>query len=63
MDKETLQRGELIEIDLVYRTETHWGDTLQVQASTESVNTFVHRIIHQESGKDVVLARSRWKFS
>lgn len=63
MDKETLQRGELTEIDLVYRTESHWGDTLQVQSVTESVNTFVHRIIHQESGKDVVLARSRWKFS
>lgn len=61
MDKATLQTGELTEIDLVYRTESHWGDELQIQSMPETSNTFIHRIIHPESGKDVVLARSCWK--
>lgn len=59
-DKEILQTGELAEIDLVYRTESHWGDRLQVQSMPESANTFVHRIVYPESGKDVMLARSQW---
>lgn len=63
IDKKTLQTGELAEIDLVYRTESHWGDYLQVQSATESPNTFIHRIVHPELGKDVLLARSRWKIS
>ena len=61
MDKETLQTGELTEIDLVYRNESHWGDKLQVQSMPEGLNTFIHRINHQSSGKDVILARSRWR--
>lgn len=59
-DKEILQTGDLAEIDLVYRTESRWGDQLQVQSIPESGNTFIHRIVHSESGKDVLLARSRW---
>lgn len=61
IDKETLQTGELAEIDLVYRTESHWGDSLLVQSADESPATRVHRIVQQESGKDVLLARSRWR--
>ncbi|MBD2753444.1 acyl-[acyl-carrier-protein] thioesterase [Spirosoma validum] len=60
IDKEVLQTSELIQIDLVYRTESHWGDTLQVQSASEAADTFVHRIIQPESGKDVLLARTRW---
>ncbi|WP_420149940.1 acyl-[acyl-carrier-protein] thioesterase [Spirosoma sp.] len=63
LDKETLQTGELSEIDLVDRTESHWGDQMQVQAVSESPTTFIHRIVQQESGKDVLLARSRWTFN
>lgn len=59
-DKELLQRSELAEIDLVYRTESHWGDKLLVQSVSEVMDTFVHRIIQSESGKDVLLARTRW---
>ncbi len=63
MDKETLQTGKLTEIDLVYRAESHWGDELQVQSVTETQQTIRHRIIHNESGKDVLLARSQWRLS
>ncbi|UFH54133.1 acyl-[acyl-carrier-protein] thioesterase [Spirosoma sp. KNUC1025] len=63
LDKETLQTGELTEIDLVYRSESHWGDQLLVQSAPEPSDAFVHRIIQGDTGKDVLLARTRWTFS
>ena len=61
VDSETLQTRELAEIDLVYRTESHWHDQLQVQSAMESPTTRLHRIIHTESDKDVLLARTQWR--
>ncbi|WP_461112449.1 acyl-[acyl-carrier-protein] thioesterase [Spirosoma jeollabukense] len=63
MDGETLQTKALAEIDLVYRTESHWQDHLLVQSTIETPNAFLHRIIHSESGRDVLLARSQWKLN
>ena len=63
MDSETLQTRELAEIDLVFRTESHWNDQLRVQSAREESNAFLHRIVQEESGKDVLLARSRWRLS
>ncbi|WP_080238592.1 acyl-[acyl-carrier-protein] thioesterase [Spirosoma rigui] len=61
MDSETLQTREIAEIDLVYRTESHWNDQLRIQSAQEAPAVFLHRIVQQESGKDVLLARSRWR--
>ncbi|MBO0937193.1 acyl-[acyl-carrier-protein] thioesterase [Fibrella sp. HMF5335] len=55
-----LETSELVEIDVVYKAETHWGDRLRVQAAPDSTGAFLHRIIDVESGKDVLLARSVW---
>ena len=63
MNKESLQTRELAEIDLVYRTESHWQDQLLVQTLTETPETFLHRVEQAETGKDVLLARSRWRES
>lgn len=60
MSTETLKTRKLAEIDLVYRTESHWQDQLQIQSVIESPQAFLHRILHPESGKDVLLARSLW---
>ncbi|GAB3691926.1 thioesterase [Spirosoma flavus] len=56
-----LQTQELSELDLVFRTESHWHDQLNVQLMTETTGTLLHRIIQQESGKEVLLARSQWR--
>lgn len=61
LDEDTLYRRELAEIELVYRTETHWRDRLLVQSAPETTTTRLHRILHAETGKDVLLARSRWR--
>lgn len=63
MENETLKSRELAEIDLVYRTESHWNDHLQIQSAAETPNVFLHRIVEEESGKDVLLARSQWRTS
>lgn len=61
VDQETLQTGELAEIDVVYRTESHWNDWLRIQAAPETEKAQVHRIIEAGSGREVLLARSRWR--
>ena len=63
MDTETLETRELAEIDLVYRTESHWHDRLRIESARAEPNAFSHRIIQEASGKDVLLARSRWRNS
>ena len=62
-DSTLLQTREIAEIDLVYRTESHWRDWLQVQTAVETPDALLHRIIQTETGKDVLLARSRWRDS
>ncbi|GAB3943070.1 thioesterase [Spirosoma harenae] len=56
-----LQVRELAEIDLVYRTESHWHDQLSIESMTEAPDVRLHRIEQVESGKEVLLARSRWR--
>ena len=56
-----LQTRELAEIDLVYRNESHWHDQLSIQTAGETPETLLHRIGQSESGKEVLLARSRWR--
>ncbi|GAB3993973.1 thioesterase [Spirosoma daeguense] len=56
-----LQMWELAEIDLVYRTECHWHDQLSIQTAAETQETRLHRIVQRESGKEVLLAQSRWR--
>lgn len=63
MDTETLKTRELTEIDLVYRTESHWNDQLLVQSTQEQPDAFLHRIVQEASGKDVLLARTQWQSS
>ncbi len=58
---ETLQTQELAELDLAYRTESHWRDCLRVGWAAESTGTFRHRIDHGTTDKEVLLARSRWR--
>ena len=60
-DNKTLETRELAEIDLVYRTESHWGDRLLIQSVNEPENTIRHRIEHGTTQKEVMLAQSRWK--
>ncbi|MFD2569914.1 acyl-[acyl-carrier-protein] thioesterase [Spirosoma soli] len=63
IDDTMLQTRELAEIDLVYRTESHWNDSLRVQLAPETEDSILHRILSENPQKEVLLARSRWKTS
>ncbi|WP_240163744.1 acyl-[acyl-carrier-protein] thioesterase [Spirosoma taeanense] len=68
VEDETLKTRELAEIDLVYRTESHWHDRLRVQLAIDTSaeapsDTRLHRIEHSGSGKEILLARTRWRTS
>ncbi len=56
-----LRTREIAEIDLVYRTESHWHDQLQLSHATETSDQLLHRIEQAESGKEVLLARTTWR--
>ena len=56
-----LQTQEMAELDVVYRTETHWREQIDVQNLVTGPGTFVHRLAHAETGKEVLLARTVWR--
>lgn len=56
-----LQTQELAELDVVYKTETHWREQIQVQNQPTDSGTFVHRLAHAETGKEVLLAKTVWR--
>lgn len=62
LDNNTLQTRELAEIDLVYRTESHWGDQLLIRSVSASDTTTLHRIEQaDQAGKELLVAQSRWR--
>jgi len=60
-DKNTLQTRELAELDVLYRTESHWHDQLLVQSAPVNTDAHLHRITQAETGREVLLARSQWQ--
>lgn len=56
-----LQAQEMAELDVVYRTETHWREQIDVQHQPTKPGTFVHRLAHAETGKEVLLAKTVWR--
>ncbi|ARK09992.1 acyl-ACP thioesterase domain-containing protein [Fibrella sp. ES10-3-2-2] len=56
-----LQTQEIAELDVVYKTETHWREQIDVQNQSTESGTFVHRLTHAETGKEVLLAKTVWR--
>ncbi|GAB3572007.1 thioesterase [Spirosoma luteolum] len=61
IDHQWLHTREIAELDLVYRAECHLNDRLRAQSAVVSEGEQLHRIEHSETGKEVLLARSRWR--
>ena len=59
-DKTTLQTRKLAEVDVLYRTESHWHDQLLIQSAPVSTDVNRHRIIQTETGREVLLAQTRF---
>ncbi len=61
MDQQTLETAALAELDVVYRTESHWQDQLLIQSTPDTTDAHLHRIVQASSGRDVLLARTQWR--
>lgn len=55
-----LQTRQLVELDLYFRAESRWHDTVRILITTVPGTSFVHRIEHTD-GREVLLARSVWQ--
>ena len=61
VDYYILSKGKLEELDIVYKLECRWKDTVQV--STQKIDEFIylHRLVRLTDKKLIAQAQSRWK--
>lgn len=59
---ELLEQKQLQEIDIIFRAEAVLGDTvISAVAPAEEENVYHHKLSSQETGKELVQARSVWR--
>jgi len=61
--EEVLHACRLREIELQFRAETIFGDTVVVQTQNGQNGdalSYTHRLTRQTDGRDVALAQTRW---
>ncbi|MFD2999969.1 acyl-[acyl-carrier-protein] thioesterase [Pontibacter toksunensis] len=59
---ELLEQKQLREIDIVYRAEAVLGDTVvSAVAPADEENVYLHKLSSQETGKELVQAKSVWR--
>ena len=56
-----LSGRELVSLDVVYKNESHWRDSIQVAHCLAEPDTYLHRVTDGATGKDVVLAKTGWR--
>ena len=55
-----LENGTLKAFDIQYKVESNWKDQTLCETQQLENNEFVHRLVHQESGKELAVGRSEW---
>lgn len=61
--EEVLHACRLRELELQFRAETTFADTVVVQtqmSQDDAARSFVHRLVRQSDGRDAALARTQW---
>lgn len=58
---ELLQNGEIEEIDILFRQECRWNEKLFSQSHSLDADYRIHRLMKEESEKEVAIAKVRWK--
>ncbi len=60
---ELLEQAYLRELDIIFRAESTLNDTVVAAASPAfESNTYLHRLYNQLTGKELVQAKSNWKY-
>lgn len=59
---EVLEQKQLQEIDIIFKAESILGDTVvsATAPDTADANAYLHRLTSQESGKELVQAKTTW---
>lgn len=60
---EVLKKRQLCEVDIIFKAESILGDTVvsAVAPADAQGHTFLHKLTSQESGKELVQARTAWE--
>jgi len=53
-------KGKLEELDIVYKSECHWKDTVQVMTQKIDEENYLHRLVRLSDGEEIALAQTRW---
>lgn len=60
VDYYLLHTGQLEELNIVYKAECYWKDTVQVSTQKVDEKTYLHRLIRLSDGEEIALAQTFW---
>lgn len=52
--------GKLEELDIIYKAECYWKDTVEVRTQKVDEFTYLHRLVRLSDNEEIALARTRW---
>ena len=61
MEDEVLKKGQLQQLDLIYRSEALWKEELISQTHQIDALNFQHRLIRKSDQKELASAQTKWK--
>jgi medium-chain acyl-[acyl-carrier-protein] hydrolase len=61
--EETLWTQQIKSIDIAFKGESRYNESVTVQTQIIDKQHFIHKIIATESGKELVLAETKWGFT
>ena len=60
IDKDLLNKGALMELDIAYRSECRWKDRVRSELCQIDTNLFLHRLVNVDDGRELAVAQTRW---
>lgn len=56
-----LENGTLKAFDIQYKVESNWKDQTLCESQQLENGQFIHRLVHEETGKELAVGRSEWE--
>ncbi len=54
-------KGVLTDVDIVYKAECHWKDTVIIQTEFKDSNRYLHQLIRQSDHQIIAQAQTQWQ--
>ncbi|WMX12074.1 acyl-ACP thioesterase domain-containing protein [Aureispira sp. CCB-E] len=52
--------GKLEELDIIYKAECYWKDTVEVSTQKVDETVYLHRLVRLSDGEEIALAKTTW---